>query len=50
MIGLNDLFKEAVLEKIEEDIDLDLYKQAIEDFKKNPVFYTHDEVKKELGL
>ena len=47
-ISLSDLVRNAVMEKIEDEYDLECYKKAIEKYKKNP--YTLDEVKKELGL
>lgn len=49
-ISLNDLFKEAVLEKIEDELDLKAYNKALEEYEKNPVTFTHDEVMKELGF
>lgn len=49
-ISLSDLIRNAVLEKIEDEYDLECYKKAIEEYKKNPKTYTMEEVKKELGL
>lgn len=49
-ISLSDLIRNAVLEKIEDEYDLECYKKAMEDYKKNPKTYTMEEVKKELGL
>ena len=49
-LSLSDLIRNAVLEKIEDEYDLECYKKAIEDYKKNPKTYTMDEVKKELGM
>ena len=49
-ISLSDLVRNAILEKIEDEYDLESYKKAIEDYKNNPKTYTMDEVKKELGL
>ena len=49
-ISLSDLVRNAVMEKIEDEYDLECYKKAIEKYKKNPKTYTLDEVKKELGL
>lgn len=49
-ISLSDLIRNAVLEKIENEYDLECYKKAVEEYKKNPKTYTLDEVKKELGL
>ena len=49
-ISLSDLIRNAVLEKIEDEYDLECYYKALEEYKKNPKTYTMDEVKKELGL
>lgn len=49
-ISVSELFRRAVLEKIEDEIDLKAYEKAMEEYKKNPVTYTLDEVAKELGL
>ena len=49
-ISLSDLVRNAVLEKIENEYDLECYNKAIKEYKKNPKTYTMDEVKKELGL
>ena len=49
-ISLSDLIRNALLEKIEDEYDLESYKKAIEDYHRNPKTYTIDEVKKELGL
>ena len=49
-ISLSDLIRNAVLEKIENEYDLESYNKAIEEDKKNPKTYTLEEVKEELGL
>ena len=49
-ISLSDLIRNAVLEKIEDEYDLECYNEAIEEYRKNPKTYTMEEVKKELGL
>ena len=49
-ISLSDLIRNAVLEKIEDEYDLECYKKAMEEYKKNPKTYTMDEVKEEMGL
>lgn len=49
-ISLSDLIRNAVLEKIEDEYDLECYQRAIEEYKKNPKTYTMEEVKKELDL
>ncbi len=49
-ISLSDLIRNAVLEKIEEEFDLETYKKAIKEYEKNPKTYTLDEIKKELDI
>lgn len=49
-ISLSDLIRNAVLEKIENEYDLECYKKAVEEYKKNPKTYTLEEVKEELEL
>lgn len=49
-VSINELFRQSAYEKIEAEVDLHLYEEAVKEFEKNPVVYTHDEVKKELGL
>ncbi len=49
-ISLSDLIRNALIEKIESEYDLECYNKAMEEYKKNPKTYTLDEVKKELDL
>lgn len=49
-ISVSDLVRNALLEKIEYEYDLECYKKAIEEYKKNPKTYTLEEVKERLGL
>lgn len=49
-ISVSDLIRKSVIEKIEDEIDLKLYEEAMADFKKNPVTYTLEEVKRELRI
>ena len=49
-ISLSDLIRNAVIEKIEDEYDLECYEKAIKEHEKNPKTFTLDEVKKELGL
>ena len=49
-ISLSDLIRNAVLEKIEDEYDLESYKKAMKEYKKNPKTYTIEEIKEELGL
>lgn len=49
-VSVSDLFRQTVIEKIENEIDLTAYNKAYAAFKKDPKTYTLDEVEKELGL
>ena len=49
-ISVSELMRQAVLEKIEDEIDMRLYAEAMEEYKKNPKTYTLEEVERELGL
>lgn len=49
-ISLSDLFRQAVMEKIENEYDLSAYEKAMEEYKADPVTYSLDDVEKELGL
>jgi len=49
-MSLSDLFRNALIEKIEDEYDLKCYKNAKKEYEENPTTYTLDEVKKELGL
>jgi len=49
-ISISELVRRAVLAQIEDEYDLEAYKKAREEYEKDPVTYSLDEVKKELGL
>ena len=44
--SVSDIVREAILAQIEDEYDLELYRQAIEEYRKNPVSYSLDEVAK----
>lgn len=46
-ISVSELIRSSVLEKIEEELDIDLFEKAYKEMKKT---YSLDEVKAELGL
>lgn len=48
-ISVSALFRQSVLEKIEDDIDLDLYKQAMQEYNENPESISFDEMLEELS-
>ena len=49
-ISLSDLIRNAVLEKIENEYDLECYNKAMKEYKKNSTTYSLDEIKKELEI
>ncbi len=49
-ISLSDLFRQAVMEKIEDEYDLAAFNRAMEEYQQDPTTYSLDEVEKELGL
>lgn len=49
-VSISELFRQAVIERIEDEIDLATYKEAMNEYQADPVTYSHDEVKKMLGL
>lgn len=49
-ISVSDLIRQTVLERIENELDLECFEKAMEEYKNNPVTYSLDEVEKELGL
>ena len=49
-ISVSSLIREAVIERIEDEFDRKAFDEAMEEFKKNPVTYSHEEVVKMLGL
>ena len=49
-LSMSDMIRNAVLEKIEDEYDLQCYEKAITEYRNNPVTYSLAEVEKELGL
>ena len=49
-ISLSDLVRNAVVEKIEDEYDLKSYYEAMEEKKKNPKTFTHEEVKEMMRI
>ncbi len=49
-ISVSDLFRQAVLERIEDEFDLTAYNKAMEEYRAGSVTYSLNEVEKELGL
>ena len=50
-MNISEVARQAILEMIfDDDADLTAYNQAMEEYKKDPTTYTHEQVKKMLGL
>ena len=47
---VSELIRQTVMERIENEYDLELFNKAINEYKDAPVTYSLDEVEKELGL
>ncbi|API88379.1 CopG family transcriptional regulator [Marinilactibacillus sp. 15R] len=48
-ISVSALFRNSVLEKIEDEIDLSLYNQAMSEHKENPQSISFEDMLKELA-
>ncbi|HZJ76096.1 MAG TPA: DUF6290 family protein [Oscillospiraceae bacterium] len=49
-ISISDLVREAIMEKIEDDIDINLYMESMKKHRDNPEDISFDEMMKELDL
>ena len=49
-ITLSEFIRNTVLARIEDEYDLKAYREAVEEFKKDPTTYTLDEMKERLGI
>ena len=49
-VSLSEAIKRAFFEKIEDEYDIALADMALREYEKNPKTYSHEEVKKMLGL
>ncbi|MGN0588268.1 MAG: type II toxin-antitoxin system RelB family antitoxin [Ruminiclostridium sp.] len=49
-ISVSELVRRSVLERIEEEYDLNAFEKAMEEYRKTPKTYSLDEIKKELGF
>lgn len=48
-ITLSELIRNAVIEKIEDEYDLECYEKAIKEYNENPKTYSFQEVLQELN-
>ena len=49
-ISMSELVRQAVMEHIEDELDLKAFEAAMEEYKANPITYSHDEVRRMLEL
>ena len=49
-MSVSDLIRQSVMERIENEYDLEMFDKAMAEYKANPVTYSLDDVEKELGL
>lgn len=49
-ITVSELIRQTVIERIENEYDLEMFDKVLKEYKENPVTYTLDEVERELGL
>lgn len=48
--SVSDFIRETVMDRIEDEHDLQLYNQVMEEYKKNPITYSHAEVMKMFSM
>ena len=49
-MSVSELIRQTVMERIEDEYDIDAYDKAMEEHLKNPIVYSQAEVQKMLGL
>ena len=49
-ITVSELVRQAVMERIEDELDLQAFEKAMEEHKENPITYSHHEVRQMLEL
>ncbi len=47
---ISEVIRKATMEMIEDEMDIQAFKEAKERLEKNPVTYSHEDVGKELGF
>ena len=47
-MSVSELIRETVLQRIEDEYDLEAYDMAVEEYRENPVTYSHREVIEQL--
>ncbi|MDR1669639.1 MAG: DUF6290 family protein [Oscillospiraceae bacterium] len=47
-MSVSELVRQSVIERIEDEYDLNAYEKAIAEYRENPVTYSLDDVEREL--
>lgn len=49
-LSVSDLIRQTVMERIENEYDLEMFREAMAEYQNNPTTYSLDDAEKELGL
>lgn len=49
-LSLSDFFVKAAMDMLETERDIEIYRQAMEEYEKDPMTYTHEETRELLGI
>lgn len=49
-LTVSEFVRKSIMERIEDELDLKAYNEAMEKYKENPVSYSLEEIEKELDL
>ena len=49
-LSVSELIRQSVMERIENEYDLDAFRKAMEEYRENPQTYSLEEMERELGL
>ena len=47
---VTDVVRKATIEMIEDELDIEICRKALKNYEKDPKTYSHEDIKKELGL
>ena len=48
--SISDIVREAILDRIEDELDLEIYRRTIEEYRKDSVCYSPEETAKRLDI
>ena len=49
-LSVSEVIRQSVMERIENEYDLDAFRKAMEEYRDNPQTYSLEEMERELGL